>query len=56
MASFTISRNLQVARVELVNIIEDTLEELDISTVEGGIEVQLQFRPFNIKTLKIILK
>lgn len=47
---------LQVAKAEIVNVLEDPMEELDVTTYENKEEIDLGvFRAFEVKTVKLYL-
>ncbi|ORX40242.1 alpha-mannosidase [Kockovaella imperatae] len=46
---------IQVSKAELVNVLEDSLEDLDVKTDEESEEIDLEFRSFEIKTVKLTL-
>jgi alpha-mannosidase len=48
--------NAYVSRVALTNLLEDELEELSVQRDHAGDYVELGFRGFEVKTVKITLK
>ena len=48
--------NLDVKKVELVNILEDPLEDLTVTEAEGHAYVSLRFRAFEIKTVRVTVE
>ena len=46
---------LQVSKAELVNVLEDSMEELDVMTDEKQEEIELEFRAFEVKTVRLSL-
>ena len=48
--------DLHVSRAELVNILEDSLEDLDVTTDTDKEEIDLgEFRAFEVKTVRLHL-
>lgn len=51
-----IRRGIKVKKAYLVNILEDELEELEVGSDSEQAEfVKLEFRAFEIKTVKVVL-
>ncbi|KAF6748244.1 alpha-mannosidase [Ephemerocybe angulata] len=55
-----ISRNIPVAKAYLTNLLEDHIEEVDLQSAAGNVEdvgalLQLKFRGFEVKTVKLVL-
>ena len=46
-------RNIQVSKAELVNVLEDAMETVDMVTNLEQEYIDLEFRGFEIKTLKL---
>lgn len=47
-------RGVKVAKASIVNILEDTLEEIELKQREE-FSIPLSFRAFEIKTIKLVL-
>lgn len=61
MRSADISTGLPVAKAELVNIMEDNIEDLKLSSAgpnasSDDSEIKLRFRGYEIKTVRLTLK
>ena len=52
-ADVAVSTDLEVDKVEEVNILEDILGELDVRVDDGIKVVDLRFRAFEIKTVRV---
>lgn len=51
----TSSPNINVKKAELVNILEDSLETLATTQSDDGTSLKLQFRGYEIKTVRLTL-